>query len=105
MTLMKKIALFTFISLISCVCVISGADASQQTIKVNKTCESLPGLTMTQVTITDDQTRVDFEWQNSDSDYAISIYAPGDESAFVIKDTRSSKAYKLQSAEGIVCRP
>jgi len=98
---MKKMAWITIISLILLVVVTTGANAAQKTIRVNKACQSLPGLTMTQVTITDDKTLVDFEWINLEEGYAISIYAPDNESAFVIKDKRSSRTYRLQSAEGI----
>jgi hypothetical protein len=98
---MKRVTLFTILSLMLLAVVITGANAAQKTISVNKVCQSLPGLTMTQVTITDDKTLVDFEWVNAEGDYAISIYAPDNESAFVIKDKRTERTYKLQSAEGI----
>jgi hypothetical protein len=60
---------------------------------------------MTQVTITEDKTLVDFEWENTGKDWAISIYAPGTEPAFAIKDKRTLKTYKLRSAEGIATYP
>ena len=98
---MKKMAFFAIISLLLFTVVSTSAYAAQKTITVNKTSQSLPGLTMTQVTITDDKTLVDFEWENIEGDYSISIYAPDNESAFVIKDKRTARSYKLQSAEGI----
>ncbi|MBW1846852.1 MAG: hypothetical protein JRJ27_06855 [Deltaproteobacteria bacterium] len=98
---MKKAALITIICLMLLVIITAGTNAAQQTIRVNKVCQSLPGLTMTQVTITDDKTLIDFEWKNTEEDCAISIYAPDNESAFVIKDKRSARTYRLQNVEGI----
>jgi len=102
---MKKITLFTLLCFIVFAFLLTGVNAAQKSICVNKSCKSIPGLTMTQVTITDDQTRVEFEWQNTEECCAISIYAPGNASAFVIKDKRSSRTYTLKGAEGISYYP
>ncbi len=82
-----------------------GAHANEKIIRVNKSCESLPGLTMTQITMTSENTLIDFVWENTDEDRAISIYPPEDKSAFVIKDKRTAKIYKLRSVEGIAIYP
>ena len=55
--------------------------------------------------ITDDKTFIDFEWENTGDSRSISIYSPDNQSAFVIKDRRSSKSYKLQTAVGIEYYP
>jgi hypothetical protein len=100
---MKRWPWLAIISIIIFLVAITGANAAQKTIKLNKVCQSVPGLTMTQVTITDDKTLVDFEWENTDGDWNLSIYAPENESAFCIKDKR--KTYRLLSAEGIAYYP
>lgn len=102
---MKRLALYSIIFSVACAVIIPWAIAGHKTIRVNKTCDGIPGLKMTQVTITDDRTLVDFEWENRKGDFAISLYAPDNESAFVIKDRRSAKTYRLRSAEGIATYP
>lgn len=102
---MKRLVLFGAISLIVFSVAITGAIGSQTSIQVNKPCKTLPGLTMTQVTITEDKTLVDFEYVNPKGDWNISIYSPDSASTFVIRDKRSARTYKLQDAIGIAYYP
>jgi hypothetical protein len=102
---MKRLTIFAIISLIIFSVSIQGANAFQKTILLNKSCQSIPGLTMKQVTITEDKTLVNFEWENAEGNWAISIYAPENDSAFVIKDKRTERTYRLRSAEGIAYYP
>lgn len=102
---MKRLAIFAIISLIIFLVSITGANAFQKTILLNKSCQSIPGLTMKQVTITEDKTLVDFEWENAEGNWAISIYAPENDAAFVIKDKHTSRTFKLRSAQGIATYP
>lgn len=102
---MKRLMMYGIISLAIFSITITGAIGSQKTIQVNKSCQALPGLTMTQVTITEDKTLVDFEWVNTEGDWSISVYSPDNESAFVIRDRRSARAYRLQGVEGIAYYP
>ena len=63
---MKKLILFAVLSLFVFSIAITGAIGSENTIQINKPCQTLPGLTMTQVTITEDKTLVDFEYVSLD---------------------------------------
>jgi len=102
---MKRLLIFLTLCAIILVFAITGVYAAQRTLRINKVCPTVPGLTMTNVTITNDRTLVDFEWKNMDGDYSISIYAPTDDGAFSIKDRRTAKIYRLRSAQGIAFYP
>lgn len=102
---MKKRILIAIPILLFSLIITASAQSEQKTIHINKACQSVPGLTMTRVTITEDSTMIDFEWENTERDWEMSIYNPDHESAFCIKDLRTSRTYRLLRAEGVAYYP
>lgn len=82
----------------------SGAPSLNGTYGMDVVCDTYPGLTIEQVTVTGSKTVIDFAL-TSEYTSRFRTAAPGQETAFYIADPESRSEYKLLNVQGIALEP
>ncbi len=84
----------------------TSAESINGEYNVNKVCDTSPGLTITKIRVTSNETIVYFHFKNIESRTVLpGVHPPGTNEAFYIIQVDGPKKFLLRNIEGIAVRP
>jgi len=84
----------------------SSAESINGEYNVNKVCDTSPGLTITKIEVTKDETIIHFHYKNLENAIALPrVHPPGQREAFYIIQVDGPKKFLLRNVGGIAIHP